>query len=258
MTNQNRTKSGQGRQRSDLGSVLIVDDHVTSRESMADILCHAGYQGRCCMCAVEALQTIANMAFDEIITDLEMPGMDGLEFLHKLRKNNDDTSVVLVAAFASIQSTVEAMRYGVFDYIEKPFDAEQLETVVSSALQRGDSSQAIQATPGKGSPVTMIGLSQAMKGLKTKIAQILVIDISTSLLVAQRTRLNAIFSNLENMSTILNEDGHVKPYQPRFVTFQSDESMQTKHGAMDVKVSGVHERQVEPIYKTPTESPSNH
>ena len=75
------------------------------------------------------------------------------------------------------------------------------------------------------------------------------IDISTSALVAQRTRLNAISSNLANMSTLVNEDGKVEPYQPKFVTFQSDDSIQTEHGAVGVKVSGVQTRDVEPSYK---------
>ena len=75
------------------------------------------------------------------------------------------------------------------------------------------------------------------------------IDISTSALVAQRTRLNAISSNLANLSTLVNEDGEVEPYQPKFVTFQADDSLKTQHGAVGVKVSGVHTRDVEPSYK---------
>jgi len=75
------------------------------------------------------------------------------------------------------------------------------------------------------------------------------LDISTSALLAQRTRLNAISSNLANMSTLVNEDGETAPYQPRFVTFQAEEKTDASHGAVGVKVSGVHTRDVEPIYK---------
>jgi len=75
------------------------------------------------------------------------------------------------------------------------------------------------------------------------------LDISTSALIAQRTRLNAISSNLANMSTVINEDGQVRPYQPRYVEFQIDESLKVSGEAVGVKVSGVHTRDVEPNYK---------
>ena len=65
------------------------------------------------------------------------------------------------------------------------------------------------------------------------------LDISTSALIAQRTRLNAISSNLANMSTVINEDGEVRPYQPRYVEFQIDESLKVSGEAVGVKVSGV-------------------
>ena len=75
------------------------------------------------------------------------------------------------------------------------------------------------------------------------------IDISTSGLVAQRTRLDAISSNLANMSTMLNEDGEVDPYKPRFVVFQTDEDLQTEHGAVGVRVSAVETEDLDPLYK---------
>lgn len=75
------------------------------------------------------------------------------------------------------------------------------------------------------------------------------LDISTSALVAQRTRLNAIASNLANMSTIRNESGEVEPYQARFVVFQEDASLRTDSGATGVKVASVEIEQREPNYK---------
>ena len=74
-------------------------------------------------------------------------------------------------------------------------------------------------------------------------------DISTSALVAQRTRLNAISSNIANMSSIRDEKGELQPYQARYVVFQTDESMKTKHGAVGVKVSSVETEKVEPTYR---------
>ena len=78
---------------------------------------------------------------------------------------------------------------------------------------------------------------------------ILAMDISTSALVAQRVRLNAIASNLANMSTTRNENGELAPYQARHVVFQTDEELSTAHGATGVKVESVVTETVEPNYK---------
>ena len=75
------------------------------------------------------------------------------------------------------------------------------------------------------------------------------LDISTSALAAQRVRLTAISSNLANRSSIRDENGQVKPYQARYVVFQTDDEMQTSHGAAGVKVASVETENIEPRYK---------
>lgn len=74
-------------------------------------------------------------------------------------------------------------------------------------------------------------------------------DISTSALVAQRTRLNAISGNIANMSATRNAQGEVKPYQPRYVVFQADQEVATTEGAMGVKVESIQIENVEPLWK---------
>ncbi|HUG67096.1 MAG TPA: flagellar basal body rod protein FlgC [Pirellulaceae bacterium] len=74
-------------------------------------------------------------------------------------------------------------------------------------------------------------------------------DISTSALVAQRTRLDAIASNMANMSTTRNEKGEVKPYQARFVVFQEDQNLKMASGATGVKIASVETETIEPNYK---------
>ena len=75
------------------------------------------------------------------------------------------------------------------------------------------------------------------------------LDISTSALVAQRIRLNAIAGNVANMSSVRNERGELQPYQERFVVFQPDEALQTKDGAIGVKVSSIQSETMEPKYR---------
>ncbi|REJ65530.1 MAG: flagellar basal body rod protein FlgC [Planctomycetota bacterium] len=75
------------------------------------------------------------------------------------------------------------------------------------------------------------------------------LDISTSGLVAQRQRLNAITSNIANLSTVVNEDGEVKAYQPKYVVFQTDEDAAYPTGSAGVKVASVEQEAVDPLYK---------
>jgi len=81
------------------------------------------------------------------------------------------------------------------------------------------------------------------------------LDISTSALVAQRIRLNAISSNMANMSTTRNEDGEIAPYQARYVVLQTDDQLKTPQGAMGVKVAAVETETIEPRYKYEPNSP---
>jgi flagellar basal-body rod protein FlgC len=81
------------------------------------------------------------------------------------------------------------------------------------------------------------------------------LDISTSALVAQRVRMNAISSNLANMSTTRNEKGELQPYQARYVTFETDDELATSDGAVGVKVAAVETEQIDPIYKFQPQHP---
>ncbi len=161
------------------GRVLVVDDHLQARESMAFVLRQAGHQVDGCSSAAEAIQVIDRETFDCIITDLRMPGMNGVEFIIQLEQRRYGAAVVMVTAHASVSTAVEAMRHGAFDYIEKPFDAEQLERLVAEAIRHGRlvrrgpsvlDAKSPGAAPGI-NPPAMIGSSPAMRALRAKIAQ---------------------------------------------------------------------------------------
>jgi DNA-binding NtrC family response regulator len=155
------------------GRVLVVDDHLQARQSIADVLREAGHQVECLASASEALRVLERESFDVVITDLQMPGMSGLEFIHYLQRRPHGAQVLMVTAHASVASAVDAMRHGAFDYIEKPFDVDQIEQLVSRAMQHGrllDRRQKVQSA-GTG-PVEMIGASPAMQSLSARIHQI--------------------------------------------------------------------------------------
>lgn len=151
--------------------VLVVDDHASARQSVADVLSCAGYEVETAGSAVEALNYLTKNAADVVITDLQMPGMTGLEFIAEIGRRRLPLQVLMITAHASVSTAVEAMRLGAFDYLEKPFDATKLEQAVSSAVSRGVL-VAEESTNGAGGCPAMIGDSSAMKALREQITRI--------------------------------------------------------------------------------------
>ena len=157
--------------------ILVVDDHAAARESVADVLRQAGYRVTCCASAMEALARLERDDYQVLITDLQMPGMDGLELVHQIHQRKLVLQILMITAHATIASAVEAMRYGAFDYLEKPFDVSELERSVAQAIERGQligpekGANGIRdeiADPGIG----MIGQSLAMQQLRDRIQQV--------------------------------------------------------------------------------------
>jgi DNA-binding NtrC family response regulator len=154
------------------GRILVVDDHRQARESMSDILRQAGHRVECVSSAIEGLQVLDGESFDVVITDLQMPGMTGLDFIRQLERRRHGAQVVMVTAYATVASAVEAMRHGAFDYIEKPFDADRLEALVARAVGHGRliDAGATLSSAASGNQALMIGSSAPMQALRAKVA----------------------------------------------------------------------------------------
>ena len=103
-------------------------------EVVAIALGRAGYECETCASAAEALAAMDRRRADVVVTDWKMPEMDGIELLRRLRERDPALPVILVTAFASVASAVAAMREGAFDYVTKPFDNDELRTLVARAL----------------------------------------------------------------------------------------------------------------------------
>ncbi|MBI2823496.1 MAG: sigma-54-dependent Fis family transcriptional regulator [Planctomycetia bacterium] len=156
------------------GRVLVVDDHAPARQSIADILRQSRHEVELCASAVEALALVQREGFDVIITDLQMPGMSGLDFIRRLECLAHGAQIVMITAHATVASAVEAMRRGAFDYVEKPFDADRLERLVARALAHGrllDRAR-VQPAVADGGYTTMIGDSRPMRELRERIARV--------------------------------------------------------------------------------------
>ena len=117
------------------GSILIVDDEKGQREILRTILKKEGYRIVEAPSAKEALTRLAEDGFDLILTDLKMPGMSGLELLETVLADDPQQAVVIMTAHGTIDSAVEAMRKGAFDYLEKPLERDDLLLTLQRAFE---------------------------------------------------------------------------------------------------------------------------
>jgi len=115
--------------------VLVVDDKELMRDSVATTLTRAGMQAAVAADGATALKMIADQRPGAVITDLQMPNMTGLELLAEIKRIDEQLPVVLMTAYATVQTAVQAMKTGAFDYITKPFEGDQLVATVSRAVE---------------------------------------------------------------------------------------------------------------------------
>ena len=116
--------------------ILIVDDEAVVRDSLADWFRDEGYEADTAESAKVALEKLANNSWDIFLLDIRMPGIDGLELQRKLKEAQPDATVIIMTAYASVESAVEAMKLGAYDYIIKPFNPDDLEHTIQKAVER--------------------------------------------------------------------------------------------------------------------------
>jgi len=117
------------------GKILIIDDEQIIHEVLGDLLTSEGYDVEKSLTGEEALERHASQSFDLVLLDLLMPGMDGIEVLKNMRKVSPQVVVVIITAYASVESAISAMKSGAFDYVQKPFKHDELLLTVKRALE---------------------------------------------------------------------------------------------------------------------------
>lgn len=117
-------------------SILIVDDEESVRDSLYNWFIEDGYAVESAGNAKEALSVLESKNFDIILADIKMPGMDGLEMSRRIKTLNKDAIVIVMTAFASVDTAVQALKDGAYDYVTKPFDPDDLSHLVRNAAKQ--------------------------------------------------------------------------------------------------------------------------
>ncbi|MGA9523139.1 MAG: sigma-54 dependent transcriptional regulator [Myxococcaceae bacterium] len=127
-----------------MSRVLIIDDHDTMREGMAVTLRKQGYDVAAVRSGPDGLAAYRKQPFDVVVTDLKMEQMDGVEVVRQLRAHDSEAVVMVVTAFGTIETAVEAMQLGAIDFITKPFPPEVLRAKVAKALELASTRRQVQ------------------------------------------------------------------------------------------------------------------
>jgi two-component system, NtrC family, response regulator AtoC len=145
--------------------ILVADDEPSMRTVLRAMLEHDGYEVHVAADGAEALAVIEENHIDIVITDLKMPGMDGMELLRQISAARD-LPVIMITAHGTIDTAVEALKIGAFDYITKPFERGEMRQVVAKAARTSElSRQEVTIEPDESGRFRIIGRSHAMQDI---------------------------------------------------------------------------------------------
>ncbi|HEV3330698.1 MAG TPA: sigma-54 dependent transcriptional regulator [Bryobacteraceae bacterium] len=165
--------------------ILIVDDELVVRDSLGKWFTSEGYAAYPTGSAREALETIQHQEFDIALIDIKMPGMDGMELQARLKEADPELAVIVMTGYASVETAVQALKRGAYEYITKPVDPDELSHLVANALEHQRTRREVvrlredlqEAAPG----TELIGRSPAMKKVQELIEMVASTDATVLL-----------------------------------------------------------------------------
>jgi two-component system response regulator PilR (NtrC family) len=156
--------------------LLVVDDELSMREFLEIMLTDEGYDVKTASSGEQAFELFKKHVFDAVLTDVKMPGMSGLELIRRIRSLAPDTPIVAITAYSSVEDAIRAVREGAYDYISKPFQADDLREVIRNALEtrttRLRERDAVSRTEKDHCFEGIIGKSQEMREIFQLVARV--------------------------------------------------------------------------------------
>jgi len=173
--------------------ILVVDDDADTCALIADILEDEGYRVHPCLTGERALESLKNDQYDLILTDIKMPRITGIDILLHVRRMEMPTEVMLMTAYASLQTAIDALRGEAFDYLVKPFSLNDLRQRVRQALEKV--------------PNTYHGLYQSGD---------LTVDLNARRVYINEQEVHLTRSEFDVLAYLVSKQGHVVPWEELF------------------------------------------
>jgi len=156
--------------------ILIVDDEASMREFLSILLEREGYSPETAKNSVDALRCLSEKEYELVISDVNMPGLDGIGLLEKIKDCSPDTPVMMITAFSTTDQAVEAMKLGAYNYISKPFKVDEIKLLVRNAIEKRrlirENAQLRVQAESKNSFSGLIGKSRKMVSLYEMIEKV--------------------------------------------------------------------------------------
>src|SRR5215470_3275169 len=156
-----------------MSNILIIDDEKAIRKTLSEILSYEGYKIEEAGDGEEGLKRFREKNYDVVLCDIKMPKLDGIEFLDKAREANPDIPVIMISGHGTIETAVEAVKKGAFDYISKPPDLNRLLITIRNAMEKKSlvtETKQLRKRIVKG--LEMIGTSAGMTKINETIAKV--------------------------------------------------------------------------------------
>ncbi|MCI0657258.1 MAG: response regulator, partial [Acidobacteria bacterium] len=153
-------------------NILIAEDEGTLREGLSQAFSESGFKVVQAASGREAIEKMERQVFDLVVTDMKMPGGDGMDVLRRAHNASENTPVIIMTAFGTVEGAVEAIKQGAYDYIQKPFSIDELEVKIQRALEHRRLLQKVNhlgTAPGAGG---IVGESGIMKEIFTTIDKV--------------------------------------------------------------------------------------
>ena len=159
-----------------MSRILVVDDEQSMRDFFDILLRREEHEVETAASGEEALDLIARKTYDLVVTDLKMPRVTGLDVLGGVKKASPDTEVIVITAYSAVETAIEAMRLGAFNYLAKPFNNEEIKIVIEKALEKRHlvaENQRLQEAVQQGEPFQrIIGRSEPIREIFRQVRQI--------------------------------------------------------------------------------------
>ena len=156
--------------------ILIVDDEESQREQLSGFLKKQGFNVTTAESGMEAISLCEDKSFEVALIDLKMPGMDGIELLKKLKESNPEIQVIMMTAYASVDTAVDAMKLGAYHYVNKPINLEELKLNIKKALENYhvlvENKYLKEQLEEKYKDIHIIGNSKAIKEVLSTVSRV--------------------------------------------------------------------------------------